>query len=926
MAEDGKIVKDTFPVVGMSCAACASRVEKTLAGQPGVRMAAVNYAAATVKVEYDRIECTAESLRKAVQDAGYDLLVQKDGNAADEAEKAHDERYAQLKSRTIWAIVLSMPVAVIGMFFMDMPYAEYIMWALSTPVVFWLGRGFFISAWKQLRHRTANMDTLVANSTGIAYLFSVFNMLFPEFWLSRGIEPHVYFEASSVIIAFILLGRLMEEKAKGNTSDAIKKLMGLQPKTVTVISRGNNCPMEYMEIPVGAVRPGDIIAVKPGERVAVDGTVTEGSSYVDESMLSGEPVPVAKRKDSKVFAGTINQKGSFRFRADKVGTDTLLSKIIAMVQDAQGSKAPVQKLVDRIAAVFVPVIMGIALLSFILWAVLDGENGVTHGLLAMVTVLIIACPCALGLATPTAIMVGIGKGAENGILIKDAESIETARKIDTVVLDKTGTVTEGRPEVTHLICSLPEAPSWSDIMKREADSASGAQDTKVSRETYLKNIFFSLEKLSEHPLAEAVVKYLKGSSEVKVKEFESITGEGVTGVCEGSRYFAGNLRLMKKNGISISPDLSLKADELTAEARTVIWFSDEKNALALAAVTDRIKESSIRAVHTLQNEGIEVYMLTGDNEATAAAVAAQAGIRHFKAGVLPQDKAGFIRNLQQQKGRKVAMAGDGINDSAALAQADLGIAMGGGSDIAMDVAGVTIISSDLSKIPEALRLSRLTVRTIRQNLFWAFIYNMIGVPIAAGILYPVNGFLLNPMIAGAAMAFSSVSVVSNSLRLKRKKLDADTPLSGRKKDKENSSETSDYGYNTDSCLTNDSCHKEINGKSSDMTTENGIDRCRTINAGYGENDETADRKNAKNTENNNIKKEKIMKKEFTVEGMMCNHCCMHVEKALNRLEGVNATVTLDPPVATVEFTGGREYTLEELQKQVSEEAGDYTLK
>ena len=636
-------------------------------------------------------------------------------------------------------------------------------------------------------------------------------------------------------------------------------------------------------------------------------------------------MPVAKRKDSKVFAGTINQKGSFRFRADKVGTDTLLSKIIAMVQDAQGSKAPVQKLVDRIAAVFVPVIMGIALLSFILWAVLDGENGVTHGLLAMVTVLIIACPCALGLATPTAIMVGIGKGAENGILIKDAESIETARKIDTVVLDKTGTVTEGRPEVTHLIWSRPEAPSWPDIMKREADSASGAQDTKVSRETYLKNIFFSLEKLSEHPLAEAVVKYLKGSSEVKVKEFESITGEGVTGVCEGSRYFAGNLRLMKKNGISISPDLSQKAEELTAEARTVIWFSDEKSALALAAVTDRIKESSIRAVHTLQNEGIEVYMLTGDNEATAAAVAAQAGIRHFKAGVLPQDKAGFIRNLQQ-KGRKVAMAGDGINDSAALAQADLGIAMGGGSDIAMDVAGVTIISSDLSKIPEALRLSRLTVRTIRQNLFWAFIYNMIGVPIAAGILYPVNGFLLNPMIAGAAMAFSSVSVVSNSLRLKRKKLDADTPLSGRKKDKENSSETSDYGYNTDSCLTNDSCHKEINGKSSDMTTENGIDRCRTINAGYGENDETADRKNAKNTENNNIKKEKIMKKEFTVEGMMCNHCRMHVEKALNKLEGVNATVTLEPPVATVEFTGGREYTLEELQKQVSEEAGDYTLK
>ena len=444
-----KITNETFPVLGMSCAACATRVEKTLNGQKGVVKAAVNYAAATAKVEYDAAECSPEALKAAVQDAGYDLLTLTGENAAAEAGKAHGERYCRLRRKTTGAIALSLPTAVIGMFFMDMPYADVIMWALATPVVFWLGRDFHVNAWKQLKHRTANMDTLVACSTGIAYLFSVFNMLFPDFWLSRGIEPHVYFEASSVIIAFILLGRLLEERAKDNTGDAIRKLMGLRPKTVTVISESDGKRVSR-EVPVESIMPGDIIAVRPGDRIAVDGTVTEGSSNVDESSLSGEPIPVEKRRDSKVFAGTINQKGSFLFRAEKVGSDTLLSKIIAMVQDAQGSKAPVQKLVDRVAAVFVPVIMAIALTSFVLWVTLDADNGFTHGLLAMVTVLIIACPCALGLATPTAIMVGIGKGAENGILIRDAESIETARKIDTVILDKTGTVTEGRPEVTHL--------------------------------------------------------------------------------------------------------------------------------------------------------------------------------------------------------------------------------------------------------------------------------------------------------------------------------------------------------------------------------------------------------------------------------------------------------------------------------------------
>ena len=863
-----------FPVLGMSCAACAARVDKTLNHQEGVLRAAVNYAAATVTVEYDPRRTSPEVLRKAVQEAGYDLLTDTGAEAEDQAEKARRRRYRSLKRRTVWAAVLSVPVAVIGMFFMHMPYADYIMWVLSTPVVFWLGRGFFINAWKQLRHGTANMDTLVANSTGIAYLFSVFNLFFPEFWLSRGLEPHVYFEAASVIIAFILLGRLLEERAKGNTSQAIKKLMGLQPKMVTVLEgpsvedgascsaqNGGSVPSQGTQLchnssffilhpsskRIEDVRPGNIVLVKPGERVAVDGTVLEGSSYVDESMLSGEPVPVAKDEGKKVYAGTINQKGTFCFRADRVGTDTLLAKIIRLVQDAQGSKAPVQKLVDKIAAVFVPVIMGIALLTFVLWTVLGGDEGFTHGLLAAVTVLIIACPCALGLATPTAIMVGIGKGAECGILIKDAESLEMARRVDTVVLDKTGTVTEGRPVVSRMV--------WD-----------GQEDTRLS------DILFSLEQASEHPLAGAVVQYLSDKAQaVPVTSFQSLTGCGVEGTCGDKTYYVGNRKLLE--GKYVSPTLQQEADRLEAEAHTVIWLADESRALALAAISDRVKPTSAQAIARLRKEGIEVYLLTGDNEATAREVARQAGIAHFRAGVLPQDKAGFIKSLQAQ-GRTVLMAGDGINDSAALAQADLGVAMGQGSDIAMNVAGMTLISSDLNKLPEALRLSRLTVRTIRQNLFWAFIYNMIGVPVAAGVLYPLWGFLLNPMIAGAAMAFSSVSVVTNSLRLRRKKLAApSTPPEGKLAD-------------------------TITGNSSLPS---------------GEVDGTP----------NHIK-EKTMKKELKVSGMMCNHCRMHVEKALNKLGGVNATVTLDPPVATVTFSG-KEYTLEELQRQVTEEAGDYGL-
>lgn len=577
MAEKN-IVQETFPVLGMSCASCSARVEKTLNHQSGVKKAVVNYASATATVEYDPTSCSSETLQQAVQAAGYDLLINQDGNTLEEAEEAHNKKFSALKFRTTWAIILSMPVVIIGMFFMDMPHANPIMWALSTPVVFWLGRGFFTSAWKQLQHGSANMDTLVAISTGTAYLFSLFNMLFPDFWLSRGIHPHVYFEAASVIIAFILLGRLLEEKAKGNTSTAIKKLMGLQPKTVTIIvDEGHAVPHSSFErvIPIEQIRPGDIVLVKPGERIAVDGIVTEGSSYVDESMLSGEPVAVSKHKDAKVFAGTINQKGSFRFRAEKIGTDTLLAKIIHMVQDAQGSKAPVQQLVDKIAGIFVPTIIGIAVLAFIAWMLLDGTGGFTHGLLAFVTVVIIACPCALGLATPTAIMVGIGKGAERGILIKDAESLEIAKKIDTVVLDKTRTVTEGKPVVSKLI--------W--------NTQAMTPGTGATAGNALSDIFYSLEKLSEHPLAEAVVNHLKESASIDIQDFESITGKGVKGRAQGRTYLAGNRKLLEENHIAIPPSLQEEATRLTSEAQTVIWFADEENVLAIAGITDRIKET-----------------------------------------------------------------------------------------------------------------------------------------------------------------------------------------------------------------------------------------------------------------------------------------------------------------------------------------------
>lgn len=731
-------IKKTFPILQMTCVSCAMHVENTLKSEKGVISVNVNFATSSVIIEFLPKITNPEKLQKSVQSIGYDLHIEEGENKEQEIENINTKKLKDLKKRTIGAVILAIPIFLIGMFFMDIPYANYIMWVLATPVLFVFGKDFFINAFKQAKHLSSNMDTLVALSTSVAYFFSVFNTLNAEFWAKRGLEAHVYFEAVAVIIAFILIGKLLEEKAKGNTSSAIKKLMGLQPNTVMVIKDNGS----QVETPLENLIIGDEIMVKPGDKIAVDGEVIEGSSYVDESMLSGEPIALLKEDGDKVFAGTINQKGNFIFKAEKVGSETMLAHIIKMVQDAQGSKAPVQKLVDKIASIFVPTVITIGIISLIIWVIFGGDNGLTHGILALVTVLVIACPCALGLATPTAIMVGMGKGAENGILIKDAESLEISKKINAIVLDKTGTITQGKPILTDIF--------W------------------LNNDDNPKSILVSLENQSEHPLADAIINHFYDIEKTPITDFDSITGKGARASVDDTSYFVGNQSLLIENNIQFDKNLLERAQELIKESKTIVWFADNKITLAVIGIEDEIKPSSKEAISKLISLGIDIYMLTGDNKTTAKLIAEKVGIEHYMAEALPHQKAEFVKDLQE-KGKIVAMIGDGINDSAALAQANISIAMGRGSDIAMDVAKMTIISSDLNKIPMAIRLSKQTVRTIKQNLFWAFIYNIIGIPIAAGLLYPITGFLLDPMIAGGAMALSSVSVVSNSLRLKLKK-------------------------------------------------------------------------------------------------------------------------------------------------------------
>jgi len=745
-----QINRKTFPVTGMTCSSCVNSVETMLRAQNGVHSASVNFASNSVLVEYDSDATNPQAMKETIQSIGYDLVIDEPDEFSDDDDEHHSshkhadrDALSRLQRNTLWAVLLAFPTVVIGMFFMDMPYGNEIMWALSTPVLFIFGRQFFVNAWKQARHKRANMDTLVALSTGIAYVFSVFNILYPQFWHDRGLHAHVYFEAAAVIIAFILLGKLLEERAKSSTSSAIKKLMGMQPKTVIRI--GND---EFEEtIPISRVTVGDILVVKPGDKVPVDGTVTMGQSYIDESMISGEPIPVEKKKGKSVFAGSVNQKGVLRIAADKVGGDTILAQIIEMVQMAQGSKAPVQKLVDKIAGIFVPIVIVIALLSFVMWGIFGGENGLTQGLLAMVTVLVIACPCALGLATPTAIMVGIGKGAEQGILIKDAVSLEKAHKLTDIIFDKTGTLTLGQISISDFV--------WTN--------QDGSNDAAASA-------IYSIEKQSEHPLAQAVVEYLRitGAKNVDVDAFITLPGKGVLAKVQGESWWIGNRALMDEHNIEISKDVESQARKWQNQARTLIWVAKTDTLVAVMGVADQMQPSAKEAISRLHDMGIETHLVTGDNETAARAIANALGIRNVSFDTLPNDKHEYVKELQS-KDRVVAMIGDGINDSQALAQADVSIAMGKGTDIAMDVANMTLLSSDLRSVPKAIQLSGRTVRTIRQNLFWAFIYNVIGIPIAAGVLIPITGFMLNPMLAGAAMALSSVSVVGNSLRLKIKR-------------------------------------------------------------------------------------------------------------------------------------------------------------
>ena len=725
-----------LPVLEMSCAVCAGNVESTVQALSGVEKASVNFAAGTLTVTYNPYVITLEVMQAAVQAAGYDLIVEAEDPVAMQEEKAR-MHYKILRRNTIGAWTLSIPLALLGMVFMHVPFGNWIMMVLALAIMIFFGRSFYVNGVRHALKGKANMDTLVALSTSIAFLFSLFNTLCPGFWLGKGLEPHVYYEASGVIIAFVLLGKLMEERAKNSTSSAIKGLMGLQPKTARLVTDGRE-----EEVPISNLQVGNVVSVRPGEKIPVDGTLLQGSSSVDESMLSGEPIPVEKNAGDRVLAGTINQKGAFTMEATSVGGTTVLAQIVQMVQSAQGSKAPVQRIVDKISGIFVPVVVLLSFLTFVCWLVIGGESYFSYALLSAVSVLVIACPCALGLATPTALMVGMGKGAEQHILIKDAFALENLCKVDTVVLDKTGTLTEGVPVVTDSYWISDDNIRYLDVL-------------------------YTAEQKSEHPLASAILCWLEesGAKVCEAENFESLTGRGVRIQVEGVTYWVGSQGLLDIFQAGIPEKVRKQIGQWQEDGQSVVFYGQETRLLAVLAISDRIKPTSAEAVKELKKQGIEVHLLTGDGVRTAERVAATLDIGYYKAEVMPNDKEEYIISLQQQ-GKKVAMVGDGINDSQALARADVSIAMGKGTDIAMDVAMVTLITSDLLLLPGAIRLSKQTVRLIYQNLFWAFIYNVIGIPLAAGVLFPINGLLLNPMLASAAMAFSSVSVVLNSLRLK----------------------------------------------------------------------------------------------------------------------------------------------------------------
>lgn len=739
-----KTHKHTFPLLGMTCTACASSVETILMHTEGIQDASVNYATATVSVTWDD-RITPQGIDQALQEVGYGLVISTQ-ELGESVREAQEKNYQQLKQQTLGAAIATLPVVVLGMFFMHWVPGRWISMVLCIPVLFYFGRHFFVRAVQLAKHGQANMDTLVALSTSIAFIFSTYSTLFPEFWIGKGMHSPVYFEAASVILVFVSLGKMLEERAKTNTGTALKKLIGLQPKTLIRLTATRQESISLEEVALM-----DRILVKPGEKIPVDGKVLQGQSYLNESMLSGEYLPVAKGPGDAVFAGTLNQNGRLEIQAEKIGTSTLLGQIIQRVQEAQGSKAPVQRLVDKISAIFVPIVVLIAIATFGLWMVFGGENALSHGILSAVSVLVIACPCALGLATPTALIVGMGKGAEQQILIRDAESLELGHQVTALVLDKTGTLTLGKPKVYS---------QWFTTQENALDQAA------------IEAILLALERNSGHPLAEAVVAHLEAKNlpTVVVEAFENIPGAGIRGQIEEIRYFLGTKKWMQSQGVQLPTSPLAIEKEAAEKAQTLIWLCDESQLLAVLGIEDELKQNAKEVVKSLRKMNVAVYLLTGDQYAPAKAVADQVGITQFQAECLPADKSNFIKILQQQ-GMVVAMVGDGVNDAEALAQADVSIAMGMGSDIALDVAKITVVNSDLAKIPQALRLSKLTVQGIRQNLFWAFVYNLIGIPVAAGLLYPAFGILLDPMFASAAMAMSSLSVVGNSLRLKTKQLD-----------------------------------------------------------------------------------------------------------------------------------------------------------
>lgn len=716
--------KQVIPVLEMSCAVCAATVEKTVREMPGVAEATVNFAANTLQVVYDSRKISLKDMQAAVQAAGYDLVIS--DNAEADAADAEHRHYVDMKRRTLGAWLFGVPVMVLSMLFHEPSTIwMWILMLLTLPVLY-LGRSFYTSGWKAARQGRANMDTLVMLSTSVSFLFSLFSTIYPRFWVSLGLVPHVYYEAVAMIIAFVLTGKLLEARAKQNTSASIRSLMGLQPKTARLVDANG----EERDVPIGMLRPGNRVSVRPGEKIPVDGVLLEGSSYVDESMISGESEAVAKQPGDRVLAGTLNQRGAFVLDVQASGADTVLSRMVRMVREAQGSKAPVQGIVDKVAAIFVPVVIGISIVTFVVWIAVAGWGMFPYALLSAVSVLVIACPCALGLATPTALTVGIGKGAQQHILIKDAFALENMCRVNAVVLDKTGTLTEGAPQVVGEKL-YPDFDRYAPVL-------------------------LAAEMKSEHPLALSLAENLRQRGykpAEQVADFESLTGRGVVCTCDGTPFWAGNQALAEER---------LKGVELP-EGHT-IYFGNDRELLAAFEVKDALKATSREAVEQLKRCGIEVYMLTGDKESTAAEVARAAGIEHYRWGVLPDDKERFVAELQKT-GKCVAMVGDGINDSQALARADVSVAMGKGTDVAMDVAMVTLMNSDLLLLPRAVTLSRKTVRIIRENLFWAFGYNVVCIPVAAGVLYPI-GVLLTPMWASAAMAFSSVSVILNSLRLR----------------------------------------------------------------------------------------------------------------------------------------------------------------